>query len=168
MILSWFQRRAGQPFVTISPELAGYAVDNSRRKVQNVLTDSSAVGLGRGSPQRLDHQDLLTPLILLKPLNQPVVKAADFDHGNVLLAGGLQLLPKLRQLGPPCADLAAQQNITFLIAKRDSHLLPMKIDSEVQHIPSSWKRHDTRGSSIRQTSPTGSPFDSRRNQLSPL
>ena len=43
MPLSWFRRRAGQAFVTRSPELVRYAVDNSRRKVQNAVIDSSEV-----------------------------------------------------------------------------------------------------------------------------
>ena len=42
MTISWFRLQSGQPFVTGSPELAGDVVDNSRRKVQNVVADSSA------------------------------------------------------------------------------------------------------------------------------
>ena len=43
MTLSWFRLRAGQASVTELLELAGRADENSRRKVQNVVTDSTAV-----------------------------------------------------------------------------------------------------------------------------
>ncbi len=57
------RRRAGQSFVTVSPALASYAVDNSRRKVQNVVTDSSAeyldrtgsIMIGESRRKSLDH-----------------------------------------------------------------------------------------------------------------
>ena len=41
MTVSWFRLRTGQPFVTESRDLIVYSVDNSRGKVQNVVTDSS-------------------------------------------------------------------------------------------------------------------------------
>ena len=39
---SWFRRKAGQPPMSGSPELADDADENLRNKVQNVVTDSSA------------------------------------------------------------------------------------------------------------------------------
>ena len=77
------------------------------------------VGLVRRSSERLDHQHLVTTVILLQPFHQPVVKTADFDDRHIFLVAGRglpQLLPKLLQFGPLCADLAAKEDVAVLVA----------------------------------------------------
>ena len=78
------------------------------------------VGLVGGASQRLDHQHLVTALILLEPFHQPVVKSADLDDRHVLFVGGqglMQLLTKLRQFGPARADLAPKDDVAIVVAQ---------------------------------------------------
>ena len=77
MTLSWLQLPAGQPFVTVSPELAGYAVENSRRKVQNVVVDISASFLGNSLWRLLGRLHFLAHDVDVNvdnPLDKPLLQ----------------------------------------------------------------------------------------------
>lgn len=54
--LSWFRREAGQPSANGSPELAGGADENSRRKLQNVVTDRSVAGTAQAAAPETNSQ----------------------------------------------------------------------------------------------------------------
>jgi hypothetical protein len=116
----------------------------------------------------LDHQNPLTSLILVEPLNKPVVKAADFDHRHVRFASSLQLLAKIRQFRPPRADLAAEHNVAMFVAKRYRHLLAMEVDSKVQHGRFSWFAALHAAEKKFWRAPVATPFNARRTFFSSL
>src|SRR6516162_257629 len=101
----------------------------------------ASVGLARRPAQRLDDQHLVTPFILSQPLHQPIVKSAHFDDRHILLPVGqglVQLIAKLLQFRPARADLATKEDIAFVVAERNRHLLAMEVDSEILHSRFSW------------------------------
>ena len=69
------------------------------------------------------------------------MKSADFDDRHIAPIGRqslVQLFSKLLHYGLPRADLAPKEDVVALAPQGDSHLLPMKVNSEEQLRRFSW------------------------------
>jgi len=94
----------------------------------------AAVGLDFRLFLGLDEDDLFDAVVGQR-FEQPIVETADFDNGDHAASSGLLLelgeeVFEAFRLG---ADLSIEDDLAEVISQRDSELLCVLVDSEVQH-----------------------------------
>src|SRR5262249_43398036 len=82
-------------------------------------------------------EDHLVAAVILEHADQPIVEAADFEHGHEGLAVVQALAGELLEEGVDLLrlrrDLAGLHDVTAVVAERDGDLPCVLIDAEIQH-----------------------------------